>query len=202
MSLPVTLKMNEMPILVVGGGRIATKRVEKLLDARSNNIHVVSPTMTSTLLQFYQKNKITWDQRSFRRSDIEGKTMIIAATNQPKLHTYIKSLISKDVLFNDVIHHALSNIYFSKEIRRGKLSIQVTTNGASPKLTQRIADDIATTYDDSYEDYVAFLYRCRQLLKGKAMSSRQKSDILEEILDEKYKDKGNQQALISELLDK
>ena len=66
------------------------------------------------------------------------------------------------------------NITFPNQLRRGKLTISVSTDGASPKLAKQIIQNLAQTYDESYEDYIDFLYESRQLIKEKALTSSEK----------------------------
>ncbi|MFO3689530.1 NAD(P)-binding protein [Staphylococcus felis] len=199
MSLSLNVNVDKMTILVVGGGRIATRRVLKLLNAQSTLIHVVSPLVTSTLNQLIRKNKLKWSKKVFQASDIQGAQFIIAATDNPKLHEKIKALIPSNVLFNDVIHHDASNIHFAKEVRRGRLSIQITTNGASPKLTQKIAKEIEEIYDHQYEGYVEFLYQCRKLIKQKPISMDEKIQLLDMLLEEKFMNADAQQEMLCRL---
>ncbi|MBI5974128.1 NAD(P)-binding protein [Staphylococcus canis] len=186
MILPLMVNMPNIEVLVVGGGEVATRRIKKLLNSSSTLIHVVSPSITSKLETLVKTYDLKWSKRPFEDQDIEGVQLVIAATNDAQLHKHIQSLIPKHMLFNDVIHHENSNVYFAQTVHRGKLSIHISTSGASPKLTRKIAKDIGNIYDERYENYIDFLYESRKLILKKAITPEDKAHYLETLLDSKF----------------
>ncbi|MEN2448023.1 NAD(P)-binding protein, partial [Bacillus sp. JR_15] len=89
------------------------------------------------------------------------------------------------------------NITFPNQLRRGRLTISVSTEGASPKLGKQIIQDLSETYDKSYENYIDFLYEARQLIKAKVIDSSKKQQLLKDILSKKYFNQAEQQSFIS-----
>lgn len=196
MQMPIMINLSQMNVVVIGGGRIATRRVALLLEY-AKHIHVVSPHITEYLNELIQQQQVTWQQKEFEASDVANADLVIAATNDDQVNDEIKHHLGSHTLFNHVGNAKEGNITFPNQLRRGKLTISVSTDGASPKLAKQIIQDLSQTYDESYEDYIEFLYESRQLIKGKALTSSEKQRLLQDILTEKYKHTNAQQFFIS-----
>ena len=196
MQMPIMINLSQMNVVVIGGGRIATRRVELLLEY-AKQIHIVSPQITEHLNEIIQQQQVTWHQKEFEASDVENADLVIAATNDDLVNDEVKQHLGPHTLFNHVGNAKESNITFPNQLRRGKLTISVSTDGASPKLAKQIIQNLAQTYDESYEDYIDFLYESRQLIKEKALTSTEKQRLLQDILTEKYKHPNAQQSFIN-----
>ncbi|MEX2949135.1 NAD(P)-binding protein [Staphylococcus warneri] len=196
MQMPIMINLSQMNVVVIGGGRIATRRVE-LLREYASHIHVVSPHITEYLNGLIQQQQVTWHQKEFDPSDVANADLVIAATNNDQVNDEIKHHLGPHTLFNHVGNAKEGNITFPNQLRRGKLTISVSTDGASPKLAKQIIQNLAQTYDESYEDYIDFLYESRQLIKEKALTSSEKQSLLQNILTEKYKHPNAQQSFIN-----
>ncbi len=194
--MPIMINLSQMNVVVIGGGRIATRRVELLLEYASH-IRVVSPHITEYLNGLIQQQQVTWHQKEFDPSDVANADLVIAATNNDQVNDEIKHHLGPNTLFNHVGNAKEGNITFPNQLRRGKLTISVSTDGASPKLAKQIIQNLAQTYDESYEDYIDFLYESRQLIKEKALTSSEKQSLLQDILTEKYKHPNAQQSFIN-----
>lgn len=196
MQMPIMINLSQMNVVVIGGGRIATRRVELLLEYASH-IRVVSPHITEYLNGLIQQQQVIWHQKEFDPSDVANADLVIAATNNDQVNDEIKHHLGPHTLFNHVGNAKEGNITFPNQLRRGKLTISVSTDGASPKLAKQIIQNLAQTYDESYEDYIDFLYESRQLIKEKALTSSEKQSLLQDILTEKYKHPNAQQSFIN-----
>ncbi|MGE8023692.1 NAD(P)-binding protein [Staphylococcus pasteuri] len=196
MQMPIMIDLTNMNVVVIGGGKIATRRVSLLLEYTSQ-IHVVSPHITDILEQLVRQQQITWEEKSFEASDVNNADLVIAATNQAHVNDEIKNHISPHTLFNHVGNAQQGNITFPNQLRRGRLTISVSTEGASPKLGKQIIQDLSETYDKSYENYIDFLYEARQLIKMKVVNPSKKHQLLKDILSEKYFNQAEQQSFIS-----
>ncbi|TBW74130.1 NAD(P)-binding protein, partial [Staphylococcus warneri] len=72
-------------------------------------------------------------------------------------------------------------------------TISVSTDGASPKLGQRIIKDLKDTYNEDYSMYIDFLYESRQLIKRLSIEPSRKQELLQHILSDEYLDEVKQQ---------
>lgn len=195
MNMPLMIDLSNKKVVIVGGGKVATRRTTSLL-AYTNHIHVVSPTITDTLQKYLETKQITYEKKLFEPQDVENADMVIAATNQSDVNNDVGAALSKNVLFNDAGQADLGNIAFPNFLKRDKLTISVSTDGASPKLGQRIIKDLKDTYNEDYSMYIQFLYESRQYIKSLKIEPSDKQALLEQILSDKYLDEKKQQDFI------
>lgn len=96
--------------------------------------------------------------------------MVIAATNQSDVNNDVRAALSKNVLFNHAGQADLGNITFPNFLKRDKLTISVSTDGASPKLGQRIIKDLKDTYNEDYSMYIQFYMKVDSILNHLKLS--------------------------------
>src|SRR5689334_13697065 len=85
---PVGLRLGGRRVVVVGGGRVAHRRVAGLLDAQAQ-VTVVSPTLTPALEALVAPGSVTWVSRSFQAGDLAGAWYAVAATNEPAVNAAV-----------------------------------------------------------------------------------------------------------------
>ena len=195
MNMPLMIDLSNKKVVIVGGGKVATRRTTSLL-AYTNHIHVVSPTITDTLQKYLETKQITYEKKLFEPQDVKNADMVIAATNQSDVNNDVGAALFKNVLFNHAGQADLGNVTFPNFLKRDKLTISVSTDGASPKLGQRIIKDLKVTYNEDYSMYIQFLYESRQYIKSLKIEPSDKQALLEQILSDKYLDEKKQQDFI------
>ena len=89
------------------------------------------------------RRRITWDQRVFAPSDVEGAFLIIAATNMPSVNHHVyQTAVERNILCNAVDDPPNCDFYFGSVVRRGDLQVAISTAGESPALAQRLRREI------------------------------------------------------------
>jgi precorrin-2 dehydrogenase/sirohydrochlorin ferrochelatase len=179
---PVTLHLQGKKTVIIGGGSVAERKIRKLLEARAK-ITVVSPTVTEVIQSWTDEGKVEWKQKHFHMDDIHNAFLIIAATNKRDVNLQILEASGENQLINLVDDPDRSNFIVPSTLHRGKLSISVSTSGASPSLTKSIISELSTLYDDIYEEYVDFLYECRMKIKREIVDPEAKKKLLKRILE-------------------
>lgn len=114
------------------------------------------------------------------------------ATNNNDVNTKVLESVPHYALCNHASKAQVGNVTIPSILKRGKLSISVSTNGASPKLNKKIISRISDMYDESYEMYIDFLYESRQLIKRLSIEPSRKQDLLQHILSDEYLDEVKQ----------
>ncbi|QTN11039.1 NAD(P)-binding protein [Mammaliicoccus vitulinus] len=192
--VPLNIDLTNKQIKVIGGGKIAERRVKALLDSDAT-IHVISPDLTDNLYQLYLDEKIIWYKKSFESKDLDNAELIISATNQEEINDVIKKSAPIHSLINMVGDAQGGNVIFPGTLKRGKLQISVTSTGASPKLVSNILNDLDKQYPIDYAEYVDFLYECRIIIKSLDLEKAKKNQLLESILSDQYFDEDEQEKL-------
>ncbi|WP_078546812.1 precorrin-2 dehydrogenase/sirohydrochlorin ferrochelatase family protein [Litchfieldia alkalitelluris] len=185
--LPIMLEIEGKPCVVIGGGKIALRKVKLLLDAKAE-VTVVSPVVCEEIKQLSLENQVDVLEREVEKTDYLDKFLTIAATDSIELNKKIAANIPNNQLINVVNKHELGNFHIPASFARGKLNISISTSGASPHLAKKIKQDLMKKYDESYEEYLEFLFNSRELIKLNVQSLQKRSLLLEELLALEYRD--------------
>lgn len=191
-NMPLMIDLSQKSIVIVGGGKIATKRASTLIEYCAD-VHIVSPIISTTLKELLDNENITWSQKEFEPQDVEHADFVVIATNNNEVNTKVLESVPPHALCNHASKAQVGNVTIPSILKRGKLSISVSTNGASPKLSKKMISKISDMYDESYEMYIDFLYESRQLIKRLSIEPSRKQDLLQHILSDEYLDEVKQQ---------
>ena len=142
--LPACLLVAGRPCLVVGGGDIATRKVEHLLDAEAD-VTVVSPTLTVALQRLAKSGKIRIHARTFLASDVKKKCLVFATTNRKDVNRRVLAACRKQgVLCSAADSNWPKGDFVTPAICRGKgLVVTVSTGGRSCRQARIVKDRIA-----------------------------------------------------------
>ena len=159
---PGFLNLSETVCLVVGGGTVAERKVDSLLEA-GGNIRLVSPELTLHLRALGIEGRITVHQRPYQLEDLAGVSLVIAATDDTALQQYVAADAKQArVLCNIVDKPALCSFIVPAVIKQGDLTIAVSTSGASPALAKKICGDLAEQFGPEYAVALQLLGRVRE----------------------------------------
>ena len=134
--LPIFMKLNNEPCLVVGGGNIAFQKIKQLLHAKAQ-ITVVSPEIMNELISL----PINIFNRNYVSSDIIGKKVVIAATDDKIINKLVFEDANKHgVPVNVVDQPDLCSFYMGSVYKDGDLKIAISTNGKCPSFGTYLRD--------------------------------------------------------------
>jgi siroheme synthase-like protein len=140
--LPVFLRLERRPVLVVGAGTVALAKIENLR-AVGAAITVVAPEAIPNIRELAHTDILTWHERVFAPSDLDGIFLVIAATNVPDVnHAVYEEALRRNILCNAVDDPPNCDFYFGSVVARGELQIAISTAGESPALAQRLRREI------------------------------------------------------------
>jgi precorrin-2 dehydrogenase/sirohydrochlorin ferrochelatase len=140
--LPVFLKLESRPCLVVGAGEVASSKIESLVNALAR-VTVVAPWARPEIVRLSEQKAITWRRREFVDSDIEGAFVIVAGTNYAAVNQHVYRLaVAHGILCNAVDDPPHCDFYYGSVVSRGKLQIAISTAGESPSVAQRLRAEI------------------------------------------------------------
>jgi siroheme synthase-like protein len=144
------LRLSGRRCVVVGGGDVGLEKVEGLL-ACDGDVTLVAPDAIEPLRELADEGSIKWERREYRREDLEGTFMVIAATGDTDVNIAVyEDAERRAMLVNVVDVPPLCNFILPAIVRSGPLAIAISTAGASPALAKRIRDEIAEEYGEPY----------------------------------------------------
>jgi uroporphyrin-III C-methyltransferase / precorrin-2 dehydrogenase / sirohydrochlorin ferrochelatase len=140
--LPVFLKLDGRPGLLVGAGNVALEKIASLLPT-GVQLRVIAPKAAKEIRQLATEGKLEWIQRRFDVADLDGNFIVVAATNDPEVNaTAYREAVSRGILCNSVDDPPHCDFYFGAVVRRGDLQVAISTAGESPAVAQRLRREI------------------------------------------------------------
>jgi precorrin-2 dehydrogenase/sirohydrochlorin ferrochelatase len=132
---PLLIDLGDRPVLVVGGGVVAERKVDSLVEAGAN-VTVVAPHLTERLQTLADAKSIHVHRRRFEVSDLEGMQFVITATDEKHTQEAVAAAArDRNVLVNTVDTPALCDFIVPAVIRRGDVVVAISTSGRSPALS-------------------------------------------------------------------
>ncbi|WP_202081129.1 precorrin-2 dehydrogenase/sirohydrochlorin ferrochelatase family protein [Caldalkalibacillus salinus] len=182
---PVTLYLSGKRVVVIGGGSVAERKINKLLNAEAY-LTVVSPRITPNMQTWVDEGRLAWKPKTFEPEDVRGATLVFAATDDANVNKHVVRATQADQFVCCVDNQAKSTFTVPSTLERGRLRLSVSTSGASPGLARQIKQALSERYDASYEDYLDFLYESRKRVQEQVTDQRVREAILKALLDDEY----------------
>jgi siroheme synthase-like protein len=177
------LRLSGRPSLVVGGGEVALEKVEGLLTCDAD-VTVVAPDAVEDVQELAREGSIRWERREFDDSDLDGKFLVVAATNVTEVNICAyEGAERRAMLCNVVDVPPLCNFILPAIVRTGPLAIAISTAGASPALAKRMKREIAETYGEPYARLAEILNDARGWAKATLPTYRDRKEFFEGIVN-------------------
>ncbi len=169
---PIFLDLSNQPCLVIGGGFIAERKVESLLSAQGQ-VSLISPTLTPQLQTWAAEQRITVQQRPYQPGDMQGFSLVFAATSDEALHRQIADEAKAAGIFLNVVDRpALCSFIVPAIVSQGDLSIAISTNATSPAMAKKIRQELAAQFGPEYDLALQLLARVRERISQEQVSSQ------------------------------
>ncbi|HET6464952.1 MAG TPA: bifunctional precorrin-2 dehydrogenase/sirohydrochlorin ferrochelatase [Nitrospiria bacterium] len=178
---PAFLDLQGRSVVVIGGGRVAERKVLTLLVCGAG-VTVISPAMTPKLSYLAQAGAIRRQARRWRPLDLKEAFLIIATTNDRKANAEIaRQAYAHSRLVNISDDPARCNVIIPSVITRGDLIIAVSTSGKSPSLARRIRRELEGSFGAEYGKFLRLLGGIRQQVQSRVPSMVRRRRILQRL---------------------
>lgn len=193
---PVMLNIAGKKCLVFGGGNVAERRVNGLLEAGAQ-VEVVSMTLTENLQALVSAGRICWLMKEAAPEDIRGADFVFAATGDTAANRRLADAAkSAGIPLNLADDGVSGDFLLPAVVRRGRLVLAVSTSGASPALAARIAGELAEQYGPEYAAYTEQLAHIRRLVMAEVKDRKARQRLLKAAAERSFLQKlpGSQDA--------
>ncbi|WP_183559549.1 TSUP family transporter [Mucilaginibacter sp. SP1R1] len=166
---PVFLKLNDLHTVLIGGGNVG---LEKLTAILSNSNHAKVTVVSRDFLPEIhalsaQHEGVTIIQKSFSDNDLNDAEVVIAATNDSELNSYIRqSAHDRKLLINVADKPALCDFYLASVVQKGDLKLAISTNGKSPTIAKRLKEVLNESLPDELDTTLQQMSELRNTLTG------------------------------------
>lgn len=166
---PVFLKLEQLSVLLVGGGNVALEKLGSLLgNAPLTRIHIVALEISEQIRELCQKYPaVKLVEKRYAETDLDGADIVVVAVNDIPLSEYIrKEAKARNLLVNVADKPALCDFYLGSIVQKGSLKIAISTNGKSPTVAKRIKEVLNEIIPSEMDDVLNDMQQIRQQLSG------------------------------------
>ena len=179
--LPIFLKVEDRPCLVVGGGKVAARKVSLLMRAGAS-ITTVSPVLGDELRVLLEQGAIAHVARDFQDEDLDDCVLVIAATDDEAVNRSVSELAnSRRIPVNVVDSPDLCSFIVPSIIDRSPVQIAVSTGGASPVLARLLRSRLESYIPAAYGRLAKLVDEYRQRVKQRFTTTDQRRYFWESI---------------------
>ena len=172
---PISLDLKDKLCVVVGGGKVAYRKIQRLLDCGAI-VKVISPNVEPELEHSLRKQSLlTWVKTSYTgAADLLGASLVFVATDDPVLNERIGLEASSLGIFVNIASNAqLGDFIVPAAFSKGDLQISISTGGKVPGLSKLIKEDLEDMFTGEYEALIPILEQVRQVAITKTSSKKE-----------------------------
>ena len=183
MFFPIYLNLKGKRVVVIGGGGVAERKVTSLMETAAA-ITIVSPDVTSKLLSIIDAQSLDWQKRPYAHGDCRDAALVFSATDDPKVSQAVwDEATQAGVPVNTVDQPALCDFIMPAVVRRGELTVAISTGGTSPALAATLREELSRILGPEYEQLLELLARVRPEIQRRFEDERDRKALHYRILD-------------------
>lgn len=186
---PLFVEIEGKDCAVAGGGKVAYRKIESLLKF-GGRVKVVAPAFCSEILAL--KDKVSLVKKEACPEDFEGCFLVIAATNAREVNRGISEYCKMRGIFVNVIDSQEEcSFVFPAVVKRGDVSIGITTSGGSPALSAAIRKSVEQSVPEFYGELSEKLKRWRKDLKKRIADEKVRRAVFTKLVEAGIQKGGN-----------
>jgi precorrin-2 dehydrogenase/sirohydrochlorin ferrochelatase len=180
---PILVDLAGRKVVIVGGGNVAQRKIESLLQYEAE-VLVVARELTTRLKDYIKEGKITYLGPEFQEEHIVGAMLVIAATDDPALNRLVSTCArDRGSLVNAVDQPADCTFIAPSVLKRGDLLIAISTSGKSPALAKKVRDDLESHFGEEYEILLILMGNLRKEVLSRGFGQEENRRIFEHVVN-------------------
>jgi precorrin-2 dehydrogenase/sirohydrochlorin ferrochelatase len=182
-TYPIFANLTDKPCLVVGGGAVAERKVEDLRLAGAR-VTVVAPALTPRLQELAGAGEIVNLGETFRPEQVAGMALVLAATDDPEVNAQVSAAAQSAAIWVNVADAPeFCTFIVPAKVRRGDLTVAISTGGASPALARKLRQEMEQRFGPEYGPYLALLKTVRARLLAERRGSPDNDRLFHRLVD-------------------
>jgi siroheme synthase-like protein len=167
---PIYLDMSRRRCLVIGGGAVAERKIAALLETGAE-VTVLAPDVTDVVAGLSKQNAIRFTARCYEAGDLDGFELAFVATDDPQVNAAVyREGRSRGVWVNSADDPARCDFILPSVLRRGDLTVAVSTGGTSPALARTVREELELYFTQEYESLAKLAAEVREELSNRSIT--------------------------------
>lgn len=159
---PVMLDVRDRPCLVVGGGGVASRKVQGLIEEGAR-VTVVAPQVVAPLTALAAEHRISLEQRRYTATDVTGMALVLAATDDGAVNRQVgQDAAARGIWCNLADDPEASSFHVSARVRRGPLQLAIGSAGEAPFVVRRLRQLLERRFGPEWGEWLDAAQRFRQ----------------------------------------
>jgi len=180
---PVNLNLKARKCLVVGGGRVAERKVTSLLQCGAE-IWIASPKLTEKLGKLVKEDRVNFAGTHYETEYLQGCFLVISAVDDPLVNARVADdCFARDIPVNAVDDPERCSFTVPSVLRRGSLCIAISTDGKSPLLSRRIREELEDSFGPEYAEFLDLMGEIRSQVIRDVPDIEERRRIFECLID-------------------
>ncbi|MFD1066435.1 precorrin-2 dehydrogenase/sirohydrochlorin ferrochelatase family protein [Oceanobacillus locisalsi] len=200
MRIPILFEIKNKTVIAVGGGAIAAKKIKPLFEAGAD-ITLIAPEIHPDLQALYENGEIKWKERMVQEREQFDSSILLLMTEKAELNQSLYENKRPDQLVYIINDAKKSDFHFPAVLKKGQLTIALSTNGASPIYAKRLKKQLEEHLPVEVEEDLAFLDQARKSILAYPLTAKQKKQLLQQITTEDFLRRENRQQLFEAMLE-
>jgi siroheme synthase-like protein len=166
---PVFLKLEELRLLIIGGGKVALEKLQAVLsNSPATTIILVAKDISQPIGELAAAHSnLQLIEREYQPADLGEADIVIVAVDDPSLGERIRiDAKQKGKLVNVADTPALCDFYLGSIVTKGNLKLAISTNGKSPTIAKRLKELLNDVVPEELDEVLEHMHAIREKLKG------------------------------------
>ncbi|MGA2192456.1 MAG: bifunctional precorrin-2 dehydrogenase/sirohydrochlorin ferrochelatase [Nitrospirota bacterium] len=180
---PAFIRLSGRRAVVIGGGPVASRKAATLLAAGAS-VTIISPSLSPALQRLADEGLVSYENRNYREGDLGGAFIAVAATDDPEVNLMAAGEAERlSILINCANPPDAGNFIVPSSVKKGSLTVAVSTGGISPALSKKLRRDLDLFIGAGYGPFLEFLKEAREHVRDVLQDERQRSEAMEELIN-------------------
>ncbi|MCX9106952.1 siroheme synthase CysG [Aeromonas veronii] len=180
--LPIFCRLDNKPVLLVGGGEVAERKARLLLDAGAR-LTVVAPELDPELAELAANGSIEWLAGEFAAQQLAGKWLVVAATDRREVNALVYQSANRARIFANVVDDPKrSSFIMPSIIDRSPLMVAISSGGKAPVLARLLREKLEALLPQHLGAVATFAGSLRERVKARFASMGERRRFWERLL--------------------
>ncbi|MBI9078217.1 MAG: bifunctional precorrin-2 dehydrogenase/sirohydrochlorin ferrochelatase [Pseudodesulfovibrio sp.] len=182
---PIFVNLENKACLVVGAGEVGKRKIQSLIDFGAGHVTIIETCPAdSEMDSIISLGNVNFECREFLDTDLDEKFLVMACTSSEAVNWRISNLCAdRGILCNIVDQPEKCSFIVPATVKRGDLTLAISTAGQSPAMAKRIRKELQENFGDEYAKLLTLMGRIRPLLLGLGLDTKENTVVFRNLVN-------------------